>query len=369
MKIAFCLGHLYTESIGGAEIQSANLIKHFLKKGNEIIYLCYGAKNNIKPENFKKNFNVYRIKKPYMGIKTFEYINRRHIHRILDNERPDIIYQRGDFHFVDIISVYGKKNEIPVITGISMERHVNPGNIELNKMLLFTLVNRILKKRYYQYSTKIISQTKEQKRKLKNNYGYESKIISNGHPIPKGPFIKEDIPKIIWVANIKPIKQPEIFIDLARKYDDKKLKFIMIGKFEKGKYQDKIKDLMKDIPNLIYMGELPIEETNKQISSSHILVNTSISEGFSNTFIQAWMRETPVLSMNCDPGEVISKNHIGFIVPNKKILNEKLKYIINNLEEVAIMGKRARIVSIKNFSIEKVGDQYLELFQRIVNKK
>jgi len=369
MKIAFCLGHLYTESIGGAEIQSANLIEHFIKNGHKIIYLSYGSKNNLEPEYFEKNFSIYRIKKPYMGIKTFEYLNKKHIYKILDKERPDIIYQRGDFHFADIISVYGKIRETPVISGISMERHVHPEKIELNKMILISLVNRILKKRYFKYSTRIISQTKEQKKKLKINLGYESEIFPNAHPIPKGPFAKNNPPKIIWVANIKPIKKPEMFIDLAKRFQNKKIDFIMIGRSDKGKYQNKINNLILDIPNLIYKGELSLEETNKEISSSYLLINTSESEGFSNTFIQAWMRETPVISMNSDPGGIITSNRIGFITPDIDELFKKVKYLIENPNEGLNMGKLARRISIQKFSIEKIGDQYLELFESLIKKR
>ena len=47
-------------------------------------------------------------------------------------------------------------------------------------------------------------------------------------------------------------------------------------------------------------------EVNALLEHTDLLVNTSDYEGFSNTFIQAWMRRVPVVSLRVDPDRLLS---------------------------------------------------------------
>ena len=57
------------------------------------------------------------------------------------------------------------------------------------------------------------------------------------------------------------------------------------------------------IPNLKYLGELPIDRVNEVMTGASMHVNTSSFEGFPNTFLQAWARGAVVVSLAVDPDE------------------------------------------------------------------
>lgn len=64
--------------------------------------------------------------------------------------------------------------------------------------------------------------------------------------------------------------------------------------------------------NVEYLGLLSQEEVMTLLQESHLLVNTSIVEGFSNVFIQAWFCHCPVLSYTVNPDNVLTDSSVGY---------------------------------------------------------
>lgn len=68
---------------------------------------------------------------------------------------------------------------------------------------------------------------------------------------------------------------------------------------ESGTYSDTLSTRIALLDNVTYLGERDNGYINNLLEiQADLLVNTSDSEGFSNTFIQAWLRGIPVLSLN-----------------------------------------------------------------------
>jgi glycosyltransferase involved in cell wall biosynthesis len=47
---------------------------------------------------------------------------------------------------------------------------------------------------------------------------------------------------------------------------------------------------IQSVTNVDYLGARRQREVNELLARAHVLVNTSITEGYPNTFIQAWQR-------------------------------------------------------------------------------
>ena len=104
------------------------------------------------------------------------------------------------------------------------------------------------------------------------------------------------------------------------------------------------------VPNLRHVGVLSQEDVNDTLCGSSLLVNTSHYEGFSNTFIQAWMRGIPVVSLNVNPDGLLDGQGIGLVCGTEEALYQNVKRLLDNPQLVRTMGERSRAFAIKEFS-------------------
>ena len=92
------------------------------------------------------------------------------------------------------------------------------------------------------------------------------------------------------------------------------------------------------------------------------MVNTSDFEGFPNTFIEAWMRGVPVISLNVDPDNILERKKIGFHSRTYNKLCKQLTFLMNNESVRNEMGMRAYQYAKAYHSKEMMVNRVLELF-------
>jgi glycosyltransferase involved in cell wall biosynthesis len=118
----------------------------------------------------------------------------------------------------------------------------------------------------------------------------------------------------VWVAKIRAVKQLEHFLDLASAMLD--LRFAVVGGFDPGEDVDLCASLearMGNLRNVAVLGPQRAEDVVALLARSKVLVNTSSSEGFPNTMLEAWSVGVPVVSLSVDPGGVIERERLGLV--------------------------------------------------------
>jgi len=157
-------------------------------------------------------------------------------------------------------------------------------------------------------------------------------------------------PYVAWVANLKPAKNPESFIALAKALQDSDVDFLMVGSIQSSDYKYVEQPNLLP-PNCIYMGSRSIEEVNGILQDSLFLVHTCEPEGFPNVMIQAWQRETPVVSLYYDPDGIIESQGIGYLARDEEGLARYSSRLIRDGELRLAMGARASAFAQKEFDL------------------
>lgn len=358
MKIAIINRHK-EDTIGGSEIQCDIIARGIKDRGHSIHYLAIEGE-----ADYKADYPVIPVEN-----------NADSIVETIKNINPDVIYWRYNKHQFFPTARKIKSLKIPFIFAVSHLNDIKEWSakaVSKEKPLLKRLVikglriidNR-LQYRGFRYVDGVVV----------NNEEFLNKVN-----VPKQVYIRSSVennkqefswhrPFVVWVSSLKPSKRPEECIEIAKYLKKSGLDLLMIGPIQKGSYQfftekDKLPE------NLQYLGMKSLEEVNGAIKSSLCLIHTGEPEGFPNTFMQAWMQEKIVISLEYDPDRIIEKECLGFCAKGSlERLNEFLSSVLYSPQEREEMEKKASQFANENFSPEKNVNQLVDFFSRVIQKK
>jgi len=206
-------------------------------------------------------------------------------------------------------------------------------------------------------------QSNAQAEALKQNYALESVGVDMAAEIPK---VSENAGRdidVLWVNNFREFKRPELLLDIASELPN--VSFAMIGGPMTG-YEDlfnRVKDGAKGISNLNFVGAVPYSEVNSYFSRAKLFLNTSDSEGFPNSFLQAWVRGVPVISY-FDPDGIIESRGFGAAVPTQSDFQKPIVDFLSSSEHREEVGSRARQYVIERYSAGAIVKQYQNLIEQ-----
>lgn len=212
-------------------------------------------------------------------------------------------------------------------------------------------------------------QNERQAELLAENYGRVSTIIKN--PIDLTPIDVSVITQgdILWVGKSDKIKRPAIVLELARRMPT--VKFTLIMTYSNGEIHDSTLAIGESLSNVRIVEYVPFKEIEQYFVAHRILINTSAIEGFPNAFLQSSKYGRPVVSLNVDPGSMLSAHGCGVICNGdfekmvvqvndllqdhekySKIALKCLKYIKSFHDQDVIIGKYLQLIRSMTVSLQ-----------------
>ncbi len=303
-------------NMGGAPFQAGIIAEQLaLRTDHSINYLA----NRTPPPDHGLPYQITNISDPnhwlYKKSLVFDYFN---ISSALKKLNPDIIYQNALTAHTGYCALYAKKHKKQFIYHVASDYDLEPNHYFATswKMKILEAIEKRLASYALRNADNVLVQTSKQKDLLLRNYGRsECTIFENILPAPEKITNHNELKtRVIWVANFKPIKQPELFVQLAEDFSSRDdVEFVMIGRPGLNMGYQALLDRAEALKNLHFLGEQDISSVNAEISKSHILVNTSLTEGYSNTYVQAWQRGLPVVSLNADIDNLLKDRKLGIL--------------------------------------------------------
>jgi glycosyltransferase involved in cell wall biosynthesis len=211
----------------------------------------------------------------------------------------------------------------------------------------------------------VLTQNELDRKNLQSTFDISAITIPNGHRLNQLRDVGRDI--ILWVGRSAQVKRAELFIKLAEQVPDEKFTLICQQATGDENYEQLVRRA-KAVKNLDFIERVPFAEVDSHFQRAKVFVNTSDSEGFPNTFIQACRAATPILSLNVNPDGFLDKHKCGIcangdwekFVRDCKILTEP-----STIKEY---GRNGRRYVEQNHDIKKIVEQYKDLFRQLVDQ-
>jgi len=348
--------------IGGAEIQQVEIARELKKRGYKISFITYGnyCNNNESFDEIKIFFAYERNHvKDYSILKKAYYIYKK-----MKEIDADVYYYRAGSP--GIIPLFVKLLNKKIILHIASDAQIT--SIMINtKNKIEGILAKIGNWLDIKLSDVIISQNKYQKLLLKDKFKIESIIVNNAFNLPPYNINYSKKNYLLWVGTIRSIKQPELFIEIAKQFPE--YKCLLIGGIgESPELFEKIKNKSNLIDNLEFKGFVPHNKMFSYYENAILLVNTSKIEGFPNVFLEAWMHYVPVVSLNVDPNGIISKYQLGYCSKTIKKMFDNIKTILDDNKLLKTLGENGRRYIEENHDIKKIVDQYENIIISLIDK-
>lgn len=141
---------------------------------------------------------------------------------------------------------------------------------------------------------------------------------------------------LLWVSRCHPIKRPHLFLDLVEALPEVRCR--MICPPEDRELWKSVAARASKLPNLEFIEKVPYHEVQEHYDTAEIFVNTSTFEGFPNSFIQAGLGKTALLSMCVDPDGMIGIFGSGVLTGDSiEALGRDAKRILGDKQMLSLM--------------------------------
>ena len=222
------------------------------------------------------------------------------------------------------------------------------------------------------YQNKIIVTVSNAIREKVEQSGFAKNALCIYNPIDfdrieflKNQFDIEYNNYILAVGSFKDIKQFDKLILAYSKsiLPAQNVKLVLLGNGEnRAIYESMSKEL--GIEQFVKIEDF-LDNPFPFYKNAKFTVLSSKNEGFPNVLLESLACETPVVAFNCHsgPSEIIQDCENGLLVENQNL--EKLTAAMNEMitnQELYLHCKKNAKESVLKFSVERIGEQWIQLF-------
>lgn len=343
---------------GGAERVMADLSNYFYKKGIEVHIIIFH--NDLGYEYSGTIYNLGELKSNnntiFNKIKRFYYFNK-----YIKLHQFDFII---DFRFrVNIIQ------ELLISKFIYNVKTIY--TVHSSKIQFYMPESTLLTKLTYGGSYRVISLTRTMEALIQKKYQLKN-VMTIYNPINIFQIRKKANDKIIldfdYIIGVGHLNTNQKQFDkLIYAYSKsilpkKNIALVILG--EGINKEGLIKEAQKnDVTSMVHFLGFK-NNPYKYISKAKFFVMSSLHEGMPIVLLESLACSTPIISFDCPTGprEIITHKENGLLVENQNInkLIDSMNLFVNNDELYAYCKKQA-LSSVDKFSIERIGEQWLNL--------
>jgi glycosyltransferase involved in cell wall biosynthesis len=349
--------------VGGAEIQQALIARALVARGYRVTVVSfeYGQNDGDVVDGIRM-VTLFNEDDGLPGLRAL-HPRMTGIWSALRRADADIYYQRTAAMLTGVISLFTRTYGRRSVYAAAADVDFVPGREKIRdpwyRALFRYGVRRV---------DRVIAQNPGQIRSALAHHRIEPLLIPSMY-VPLGTGRASALARdVLWCGMMRDVKRPDLVLELARRLPD--IRFRMVGgpvASDDGRAAwQRIQTAAPQLPNLVVEGFLPYEEADERFVGARVFINTSISEGFPNTFLQAWSRGVPTLSF-VDVGSVDADGvAVGEVCRDLDHMAERLRTLMGDDAAWQQASQRAHRYFEARHSVEATMTAYERLFAELM---
>lgn len=279
--------------VGGAEVQQSMISRALAARGYPVSMITYdhGQGDGLEIDGVA----IHTAYRPDAGMPVARFVWPRMtgLWRALREVDADVYYQRTSAVATGVTAAFCRRHGRHGIYAGASDVDFLPGRQDIQ----FARDRRIFEWGLARMD-QVFVQNEAQLASLSTHYGRLGRLIPNCYAPPAGTRAGRRGDYVLWVATVRPSKRPELLLELARRMPQRR--FVMVGGPDPGRkaeaYFQSIAEAAAKLPNVSCKGFMPFAEAERWFDGARLVINTSLYEGFPNTFLQAWARGIPTVA-------------------------------------------------------------------------
>ncbi len=349
------------DQVGGTQVQQSLISKGLAAEGYEVsmVSMDYGQAQTLEIGGV----TLHRTYAPDAGIPGLRAIHPRlsMLWRAMARADADIYYQMGCSRLTAWVAAFCALHRRRFVFAAAHDLDFDP-----SVPLIQFAHDKWLFRNALPHAHAVVVQNALQYEAARSVWKLNPLLIDSCGAEPGNANPRHD-GYVLWAATIRRWKRPELFLELARRLPDKR--FRMVGGAASGKdglhYFEEIRTQAALLPNLEFIGFVPFADIDAQFDGASLFVNTSESEGFPNTFLQAWSRRMPTVSF-FDTGARHEGRAVEIVVSDAVQMAGKVKSLLDDEQAWSGTGRNCRAYFEAHHSVAQTVGSYASLFAELM---
>ncbi len=350
---------------GGTSIANYYILKELAKIENLEIHLVTSSVDKFKIEEFSENIKIHFLDIGKNGNLHFQSITDLLKYSFKAYKYCKELIKQKQFQFIHAFfgipsGFIAMKLGLPYI--VSLRGSDVPFHTPRFKLLDILLFKQLSKQIWKKAKFVIANSKGLREEALQTNSQQKIEVIYNGVDTnefkPFGESRESKITTFISTGRLAEHKGYRYLIEALRGF--KKVKLILVGG---GKQKEELQALSSKFNvQMEFKGKLEHTQIVAELQKADIFVLPSVTEGMSNSLLEALACGLPVLVTNVGgSAELVKEN--GFIVEkeNSEALREKIKIYLKDKDLLKKQGENSR-KKAETMSWKKVVEEYFEIY-------
>lgn len=344
------------ETVGGESVQQTLLARALSRRGHDVsmVVADYGQPDGASWDGIR-TFKAYPFN---AGVPVLRFVHPRAtgLWAALGRADAELYYFSCAGAQVGLAAMFCARHRRRFVFRAASDADCDP-----SRLLVTYARDRWLYGYGLRRADAILVQSVAQAGALERHYGLKGRVA--GMLVESAPSAARRDIDALWVSNIRGLKRPDRALRLAGWLPD--VVMHMVGGSLRGE-----EALFREVEraaharrNLLFHGRLPYAEAAALYGRAKLLVNTSDVEGFPNSYLQAWMRGVPVVTL-IDPDGVIEREGLGIAADSLDTLAVAVDRLLHDPAEWRAASERCRAYMAREHGEEKILVPYLAAFDQ-----